>query len=226
MKSGPRDGVILVTVLWTVALLATVALAASLTFRGFAGVMAVERDRTRAEHLLTTGLEVAGGLLASAGNTPIAALESTVAMGSGSVRLHLEDEGGRIDIGQASPELLAALFSSVGVQDPLGIAKAIVEWRQEGSAPPPNPQARRGPAPAPASKVPVAPAFSDVHQLIQVPGMRPEWVTAVAPLATVFGNSTINPLTAPAAVLAVLPGVNPDRLAAFLEARRGAEQCS
>jgi general secretion pathway protein K len=36
----------------------------------------------------------------------------------------------------------------------------------------------------------------------------------------VFGDETINPLTAPAAVLAALPGVDPGRLATFLDARR------
>jgi len=42
----------------------------------------------------------------------------------------------------------------------------------------------------------------------------------MAPLATVFGAETINPLTAPAGVIASLPGVDRDRLAAFLAARR------
>jgi len=49
--------------------------------------------------------------------------------------------------------------------------------------------------------------------------MRPQLVAALAPLVTVFGNQTVNPLTAPAAVLAALPGVDPARLAAFLSAR-------
>jgi general secretion pathway protein K len=52
-----------------------------------------------------------------------------------------------------------------------------------------------------------------------VPGMRSDWVAAIAPLATVYGNSTVNPLTAPAEVIALLPGVNPGALASFLEAR-------
>ena len=50
--------------------------------------------------------------------------------------------------------------------------------------------------------------------------MRPEWVTAAEPLITVYGNPTVNPLTASASVIAVLPGVTQARLAAFLEARR------
>jgi hypothetical protein len=44
-RSDPRRGAILVTVLWSIALLSALAMAASVTFRRFAGVMAVERDR-------------------------------------------------------------------------------------------------------------------------------------------------------------------------------------
>jgi hypothetical protein len=50
--------------------------------------------------------------------------------------------------------------------------------------------------------------------------MQPEWVGAVLPLTTVFGNETVNPLTAPPGVLAVLPGVSRAQLGAFLDARR------
>ena len=44
--------------------------------------------------------------------------------------------------------------------------------------------------------------FSDVRQLLLVPGMAPEWVAAIEPLATVFGGDTVNPLTAPPGVIA------------------------
>jgi general secretion pathway protein K len=50
--------------------------------------------------------------------------------------------------------------------------------------------------------------------------MAPEWVGAIAPLATVYGSETVNPLTAPARVLAALPGVDASRLQAFLQMRR------
>jgi general secretion pathway protein K len=50
--------------------------------------------------------------------------------------------------------------------------------------------------------------------------MRPEWVAAIRPLTTVFGAETVNPLTAPAGVIASIPGVDRDRLAALLAARR------
>jgi len=218
--------VVLITVLWTVALLATLAMATSLTFRGFAGIMAVDRDRLAAEGLLTAGLEVAGGLASSVGERPLLGVESTVTLSSGTVRIRLDDEGGRIDIGKAPAELLAALLRSVGAPDADAIARTIIEWRK------PDGEAGQGAAPAAGNAASAASAagaakppasdstFTDVAQLGQVPGLRPQWVAAMAPLVTVYGNETVNPLTAPAQVLAVLPGLDQARLAAFLEARR------
>jgi general secretion pathway protein K len=222
LSSTARRGVILVTVLWTVALLASLAMATSLTFRGFAGIMAVDRDRLKADGLLTAGLEVAAGLASSAGDIPLIDVESTVTLSSGTVRIRLDDEGGRIDIGKAPLEVLAALLRSVGAPDADAMAHRIVEWRKlepdagKVAAPAAKAATATGSANAPAPDSVV----SDVAQLGQVPGMRPEWIAAIAPLVTVFGNETVNPLTAPAQVLAVLPGVDQARLAAFLAARR------
>ena len=50
--------------------------------------------------------------------------------------------------------------------------------------------------------------------------MRPEWLAAIVPLATVYGSETVNPLTAPRGVIAALPGVDAARLEAFLAGRR------
>jgi general secretion pathway protein K len=226
VKRNARSGIVLLAVLWTIALLAALAMATSLTFRGFTGIMAVDRDRLRADALLGAGLEVAAGLASSAGDTPLRDVESTVSLSSGTVRLRLDDEGGRIDIGKAPVEVLAALLRSIGATDADAVAHAIVEWRKL------EPDAGKAAAPAAAASAaskavgalsaapPVPPSlFTDVVQLLQVPGMRPEWVAAIAPLVTVFGNETVNPLTAPAAVLAALPGIDPARLAAFLDAR-------
>jgi general secretion pathway protein K len=242
VNSNARSGVILLTVLWTIALLATLAMATSLTFRSFTGIMAVDRDRLKADALLSAGLEVAAGLASSAGDIPLRDVESSVSLSSGTVRFRLEDEGGRIDIGKAPVEVLAALLRSVGATDVDAVAHAIVEWRKvdqdAGKGTPPAgaaPAASATPtAAAPAAAAPAAtkaasapnaatPAppslFTDVSQLLQVAGMRPQWVAAVAPLVTVFGSETVNPLTAPAAVLAALPGIDQTRLAAFLDAR-------
>ena len=216
MSNKARHGVVLLTVLWTVALLTTLALAASLTFRGFASIMVIDRDRAKADGLLTAGLEVAAGLVSSAGERPLIDVEDTLTLSTGTVRIRLDDQGGRIDIGKAPPEVLAAALRAVGADGADAIAAAIVAWRTpDGGASKPPPPANRAGASAAASDS----IFTDVAELAQVPGMRPQLVAALAPLFTVFGNQTVNPLTAPAAVLAALPGVDPARLAAFLSAR-------
>jgi general secretion pathway protein K len=238
-----RRGVILVTVLWSIALLSALVMATSVTFRGFVGIVTVDRDRLKADGLLTAGLEVAAGLASSADQIPLYDVESTVTLSSGAVRFRIDDEGGRIDIGKAPVEVLAALFESIGAANPDAIAQRIVEWRKldapstasgakrvadapnavasvvvHGNADVPNapPAAAAVPEKTPVPES----AITSVADLRLLPEIRPQWIAAITPLTTVFGNDTVNPLTAPPAVLAALPGINRARIAGFLDARR------
>ncbi len=219
-RSDPRRGVILVTVLWSIALLSALAMAASVTFRGFAGVMAVERDRVQGDALLSAGLETAAGIVDTLSDAPPMDIETRINLATGSVRLRLNDEGGRIDIGKAAVVVLAALLRSVGAPELAAndVAQRIVERRYPRNA------ARADAALRSASGPPKVPGtgqpFSDVRQLQLIPGMAPEWVAAIEPLTTVFGGETVNPLTAPRGVIAALPGVGKGQVDAFLKARR------
>jgi general secretion pathway protein K len=205
-----RRGVVLVTVLWSISLLSALAMAASVTFRGFAGVMVVDRNRAQADALLTAGLEASANMIETLGDAPLREVEITVSLSTGSVRAHLDDEGGRIDIGKAPVEVIAALLRSVGAPPAAadGIARRVVELRAPSK--PASGTARPG-----AEQV-----FTDIRQLAQVPGMRPEWLAAIAPFTTVYGSETVNPLTAPRGVIAALPGVDAARLESFLTTRR------
>lgn len=229
MKRGdPRSGVILVTVLWSIALLSALAMAASVTFRGFAGVMAVERDRVQGAALLSAGLETAAGIINTLGDAPLLDNEANVSLATGSVRSRLTDEGGRIDVGKAPVEVIAALLRSVGASQAAAsdVAQRIVERRNPGNVPRPNVALgstnsstgtqQMGQPLTPEIRLP----FSDLRQLQLVPGMRPEWVAGIAPLATVFGSETVNPLTASPGVIAALPGVTKGQADAFARARR------
>jgi general secretion pathway protein K len=206
----PRRGVVLLTVLWSISLLSALAMAASVTFRGFAGVMVVDRNRVQSDALLTAGLEASAGMMATMGDAPLREIEMTLALSTGSVRAHLDDEGGRIDVGRAPHEVLTALLRSVGAPPAAadGIARGVVELRGRGKAPDGGTR--------PGTEQPVG----DFAQLAQVPGMRPEWLAAIAPLTTIYGSETVNPLTAPRGVIAALPGVDRARLEAFLAERR------
>jgi len=205
---------VLVAVLWSISLLSALAMAASVTFRGFAGVMAVERNRVQSDALLTAGLEASASMIETIGDTPLREVEITLTLATGSVRAHLNDEGGRIDVGKAPREVLAALLQSVGAPAAAADSNArrIVELRG-------------GPKPASGgTKLGTQQAFTDIAQFVsqlgQIPGTRPEWLAAIARLTTVYGSETVNPLTAPRGVIAALPGVNGERLEAFLAERR------
>jgi general secretion pathway protein K len=219
-RSDARRGMVLLTVLWSISLLSALAMAASVTFRSFAGVMAVERDRVQGEALLTAGLETAAGIVGTPSDLPLAEVETTVTLGTGAVRARLNDEGGRIDIGKAPVELLASMLRSVGVPEAAAgiVAQRIVDRRSSGNAASPANAGR------PSNEAPqissTGQPFADLGQLRSIPGMKPDWIAAIAPLTTVFGDKTVNPLTAPAGVIAALPGVDAQRVAAFLTARR------
>jgi general secretion pathway protein K len=210
-----RRGMVLVVVLWTIALCSALAMAASVSFRGFVGIAVVDKDRVQTDALLTAGLEVAAGLATDWANKPLLDRETTFNLSTGNVSAQVNDEGGRIDLAKAPVDLLAHLLLSVGAPQAQAnaVAQSIVNWRSllasnaAGSSRAPRHHSDDG-------------LFTDVDQIAEVPGMRPEWVAAIRPLTTVYGADTVNPLTAPAGVIAALPGVSRDRLAAFLAARR------
>ena len=139
-RSDPRRGMVLLTVLWSLSLLSALAMAASVTFRGFAGVMAVERDRVQGEALLTAGLETVASIVDTSSNSPLTEVETTVTLGTGAVRARLCDVGGRIDIGKAPVELLASMFRSVGAPEAAAriVAQRIVDRRGPGKAASPD----------------------------------------------------------------------------------------
>jgi general secretion pathway protein K len=212
-RTDPRRGAVLMAVLWSITLLAALAMAASVTFRGFAGVMSVDRNRVERDALITAGLEVAAGIILDLGKTtPLRDLERTVALSTGAVNVRLNDEGGRIDIAKAPAELLAAMLRSAGAPPATAdsVAKTIIE--QRGTA------ARTATAPRP-------PVLATTHEqalsnIGQIAGMRAQWLAAIAPLTTIYGSETVNLLTAPRGVIAALPGVDASRLEAFLAERR------
>jgi general secretion pathway protein K len=108
----------------------------------------------------------------------------------GDVRFSIRDEGGKIDINQASEILLRELFVAVGV-DPTrsaDLADAIIDFRDEDS------DKRRGGAEEKdydAAGLPYGPKnepFELVEELIYVLGMTPDLYRKVAPFVSVRGQ--------------------------------------
>ncbi len=211
-----RRGMVLVIVLWTIALCSALAMAASVNFRSFVGIVAVDQDRVRGDALLTAGLEVAARLAMDWPDKPLLDRETTFDLSTGRVGVQINDEGGRVDLGKAPADFLAHLLLSIGAprSQAESVAQSIIRWRSRDEAQSENED------PAKAHDERANELFSDVDQIAEVPGMTPEWVAAIRPLTTVFGAETVNPLTAPAGVIACVPGVDRDQLQAFLATRR------
>ncbi|HEY8066808.1 MAG TPA: hypothetical protein VIF40_19090 [Methylosinus sp.] len=232
-RLDPRRGVVLVAVLWTIALLSALAMAAGAGFRGFAGVLAVNRDRVQAEALFTAGMEAGANLLASYQGRPLTPTETRISLSTGVARVRLSDELGRIDINRAPMEVFASLLAEVGAPDAGEVARAIVLWRdgqaptaaqREAAEPPPQQGQSAGAAKPqqgekPPDKRDFEQVFTNVDQLSQIPAVTPDYARLVAPYVTVFGAETVNAATAPPQILRALPEMTAAKVEQILEAR-------
>jgi general secretion pathway protein K len=212
-RHSPRRGVVLIAVIWAIALMSALALAAATHLRGFTGVLAIDRDHVQAEALFAAGLEAAADALIKLGKRPLAPMETRLALATGAVRARLSDDLGRIDVNKAPLETLAALFAEIGAENPVAQAQALILWRDGAAKPSPKDD-----APKLDAKKSEA-AFSHVAQIAEAAQIGPEIVAAAAPFTTVFGDATVNALTAEPRLLAFLPEMTPARLDALLAAR-------
>ena len=133
----------------------------------------------------------------------------------GHLHIVIQDEGGKINLNTAAPELLAGLLTNVGVPAEARntLLDAIMARRHavEDAA-----QAGSGGAPPSG----IEPAFEATDELRLLPGVSRAIFDRIAPFVTVFSRvSRINPLTAPRTVLLSLPNVNPQEVEAVLAAR-------
>jgi len=218
-----RRGIILVFVLWSIVLLSSLVMATSVSFRGFAGVIAIDRDKAKMDGLLTAGLEAAvANLIRREPNDYRMPDEVRLRLPEGEVRARMSDEQGRIDINKALAPLLTALFNAVGMPDAQRNAQVLVNWRNRNL--PPQASADPKQNPPDAQKKPQEPqmpvvTFDDVHQLSQVPDFDAGFIPALIPLTTVFGSGAINPLTASSEVLLALPNANNARVSQLVDLR-------
>jgi general secretion pathway protein K len=237
-RGGLKNGVVLVLVLWAVALLSALAIAASASFRGFAAVISTSQDKAKADALLNAGLEAAAAAVGNLGDQPLTERAFDIKLKTGAIRLRLSDEAGRIDINKAPVKVIAALLRSAGADDADVVARAIDAARGHSNDAAPSQSNASAPAPAqnnanaspagaasPGQSAPSGagpskpPAFTDVAQLGRIAGVTPDIVAAVTPLVTVFGDEKVNALTAPGDVLAALPNVSRRQIDAFLTDR-------
>lgn len=132
--------------------------------------------------------------------------------GDADVQIEIVDESGKVDLNAADIDLLARLFTVVGVdrQKAADLAAAIADWRDIDSLN--QPQGGAEDADYAAAGLPYgakdAP-FDTVAEVEQVLGMTPQIYARVAPLLTVYsGQARPDPQFAPVGVLQAL-GLDP-----------------
>jgi general secretion pathway protein K len=124
------------------------------------------------------------------------------------------DEGGKVDINAASPEVLKGLFHAAGL-DPAklqALADHVVDWR--------NPIGLQGEGASQSGEYlaagrdygPRHGPFASIEELQMVLGMTPSLYQRIAPVVTIWaGAGSPDPNTAPALALSAIPGMTPEQ---------------
>jgi general secretion pathway protein K len=223
LPQGQR-GIALLVVVWVLALLAVLIV-------GFSGDARTELllARNNYESAQARSIADAGVALAVFGvldplpetQWPADGRPREMRYADGTIRVSVQDEGGKIDLNAAPPEFLAGLLRTVGLNagDAFRLAQAIDEWRQARQQADAPPASRRGVSRAAIRRQTTT--FRVIEDLRLVPGITPEIYERVAPFVTVYSSvADIDPLTAPAEVLRSLPEAKPAEIEDFLAARQ------
>ena len=139
------------------------------------------------------------------------------------VRVSAIDEGGKVDLNSAAPEVLQGLFRAAG-QDPRAareLAAAVVNWRSytsdAGGAAALQPTAGADGRPRHAP-------FASIEELQQVRGMTPALYRTVASQITIWsGRESPDPDSAPPMALAAIPGMTAQQAAQIAAAKRSGD---
>lgn len=199
------DGFILVVVLVLLMALATLASIYSVYAGNSAAESRTPEDRLRGEAAARSGLELAAlQLLArSEGQRPSHG-DFVARVGAVDIEVAYRTEAARVDLNAAPKELISGLFQSLGASESAAdaYAQSLV--------------ARR----TPTGSAPRATPLQSVFELYVTPGLPREVVAGVLPYVTVYsGRAQVDVAEADARVLAAIPGLAPDALAAVIAAR-------
>jgi general secretion pathway protein K len=221
-----QRGTILVVVLWFVATLALLVAALNTTVFKSSRLAKVEDKRLKTEAMLGAGLEVAAARLLTKDRQLRWTADGRghdLAMPDGLISIRVIEAGGLIDINRADERLLVGLLQQFTSKDQaLALAKQITDRRTpatqshepsadaDGSADEDDDEPRAA-----------APAFMSLSQLQSVAGVNQDLISQIVPFTTVHSvDGRINPAIAPVQVLASLPDISSQEVAALVDARR------
>jgi general secretion pathway protein K len=141
----------------------------------------------------------------------------SLAYGGGRLEVSAQDEGGKIDLNLAPPELLDGLFTSLGLpaEQATALTQALRAWEGAGPGTPIAPDDGTGDSEGPTRR-----RFLSIEELRQVPGVSRELYERIAPYVTIYSRiPRIDPLSASEIVLRAIPGIDAAKAQAYVEAR-------
>lgn len=133
------------------------------------------------------------------------------------------DEGGKVDLNAAPPEVLRGLFQAAGLTaaEAQGLADRVVDWRSPPILEGAGATQRAAYVAAGRDYGPRGGPFASIEELQMVLGMTPALYRQVAPVVTIWsGNPSPDPNTAPPLALAAIPGMTPDQMNEIQAARQ------
>lgn len=223
-RMAGNDGYITLAVLVMAGLLAGLVSALLMVSRPALGLARIGADQIAADALLDGGLQAAGYLLFAAERDYSSVNGMTLRFRSGSVRLAVADEGGRVDLNASDPQLLSGLFAAIAgaSMSPSAFAARIADWRDEEA------EASEGGAEAEAyeeaglSYRPANGPFRSVEELRLLLGLSAADYRRLAPYVTVYNPlGTVDAYSAPPTVLRAVPDMDRQAIERLLAGRRG-----
>lgn len=215
-------GFILVAVMWILGLLAALVAVYALYIRQTTAIFPYYDHRLQSEALAEAGIELAAYRLS--GRSPPAVGNFSFPLNNARVNVDFRSENARIDLNFAPEDLLAGLFTGVGVGPTQAqeLSRRISAWRAAAPQNGEDGEADRYRTAA-QSYVPPRSPFQHVDELGLVLGVTPVLLDRIKPSVTVYsGQPEINLVAATPEVLTALPGMTPEKLSAYLSGEKNA----
>lgn len=208
---GHREqGIALVTVIWALLLLSTVAAALMLLARSSRDDVLARRDISDVSNAAEAGVwQAILGTLSDRPEErwPIDGSERQIEIGKAVVDISITDESGRIDLNTAEDRFLAALFEVAGIShdDSIQLVDRVRDWADEDDLRRLHGAEGNEYRLARKSFMPQNRAFRKVEELSQVLGIDYEVFRLIEPGLTVYsGRYNVDPASAPPIVRKVL----------------------
>ncbi|HUZ75076.1 MAG TPA: hypothetical protein VMU87_18990 [Stellaceae bacterium] len=220
-------GFALVLVIWVLALLSILAAALAVDSRN-----AVEIARNRLELAHARAAADAGATLAIyglldpnlSGRWRADGTTRTVRYNGSTVAIRVGDEGGKIDLNVAAADFIGDLLAELGIDGRQAIVADILSRRQSFAAELPSfTTGRRLPGTDPGGVNRSVLPFATASELRLFTAISRADYERIRPYVTVYSQApTVNPLTAPRAVLLAVPGVSAQQVDFLIAARAAA----